>query len=169
MLVNRLKIELAQPRDAGEISELSHRYIERDLRRVYTPARIRRLIRHPAKNVVVARSGNRLLGFGVMTYGENSANLDLLAVRTSCRGQGVASRIVAWLGKVAATAGIAQLFVQVREKNTGAIRFYEKLDFRVIERVAGYYQGRETAVVMCHGIRSIIYEARTSDADAGYR
>ncbi len=167
MLVDCFKIEFARPGDAALISELSRRYIEYGLRRVYTPRRIRELIRHPAKNVVVARSGRRLIGFGIMSYGESKANLDLLAVTKACRGQGVASRILAWLARVATTAGIGSLFVQVRERNAAAIRFYEKRGFRIIERIAGYYQGRETAVVMCFGIRPIYHGIGAGRANVG--
>ena len=148
MLADCLKIEFATAADAAEISELSRKHIEHDLRRVYTPARVRAAMRSQSKNVVVARSGQALIGFGIMTYGEDIANLDLLAVRRACRRRGVASRLVAWLEKVALTAGIRQVFVQVRQRNARAIRLYQKLGFIVVDEIRGYYQGRETAVIM---------------------
>ena len=37
-----------------------------------------------------------LIGFGIMTYGENTANLDLLAVRPNYRRRGVATRLLRW-------------------------------------------------------------------------
>lgn len=160
MLVDSLTIEFATAADAAEISELSRRYIEHDLHRVYTPGRIRASIRNPAKNVVVTRSGRALTGFGIMTYGHNVANLDLLAVKRACRRRGVATQLVEWLEKVAVTAGVRQVFVQVRQQNTRAMRLYQKLGFIVIDEVRGYYQGRETAVIMGKSIRPMFRRGR---------
>ncbi len=149
-------IEFATDSDAIEIGELSRKDIEYNLRWKYMPSRIRQLIRNPSKNVVVARGKRSLAGFGIMTYHEYSANLDLLAVKSQYRGRGVGSQIVLWLEKVALTAGITNVFVQVRKTNSVAIRFYERLGFQMIGEIAGYYQVHEAAVIMCKGIRPMI-------------
>ena len=153
MLAAGTRIEFATAGDVHEISTLSHRYIEYGLRRRYTPAVLRELLRHPSKNLVVARKDRALVGFGIMTYRRDSANLDLLAVRKPLRQRGIGTQIVQWLEKVADTAGISNVFVQVRESNGGAIRFYEKLGYQAVSEAAGYYQGRESAVILCKGIR----------------
>lgn len=153
MLTICTDIELARAADAAQISRLSRRCIEQGLRPRYTPARLRELMRDKARNVVVARKDRILLGFGIMTYGRDSANLDLLAVKKPYRQRGVGRQILSWLEKVARTAGIANVFVQVRSNNAAAIRFYERLGFQVVEQVAGYYQGRESAAILCKGIR----------------
>ena len=149
-------IEFATASDAAEISELSRKYIEHGLRKIYTPSYIRHLIRNVSKNVVVARENQALVGFGIMTYREDSANLDLLAVKKSHRHNGVGTNVVQWLEKVALTAGIMNVFVQVRKINVGAIRFYRILGFQIVEEAAGYYQGCETAVIMCKSIRQTV-------------
>jgi ribosomal-protein-alanine N-acetyltransferase len=141
-------VEFATVSDATEISELSRKYIEYGLRKKYTPSYIRYLTGSASKNVVVARNNRALIGFGIMTYSEDSANLDLLAVKKLYRHRGVGTQVVQWLEKVALTAGIMNIFVQVRKTNIDAIRFYEKLGFQIVEEATGYYQGRETAVVM---------------------
>ena len=130
-------IEFASAGDAHRISALSHRYVEYGLRRRYTPAVIRQLLRHRSKNVVVARLDGALIGFGIMTYRRDSANLDLLAVRKPYRRRGVGRQIVDWLEKVARTAGIANVFVQVRNSNSGAIRCYQTLGYQAITEVDG--------------------------------
>ncbi len=101
MLAICTDIEFATVSDAVEISELSRKYIEYDLRRVYTPSRIRYLMRNTSKNVVVARNERDLVGFGIMSYREDSANLDLLAVKKLYRRRGVGTQVVQWLEKVA--------------------------------------------------------------------
>jgi ribosomal-protein-alanine N-acetyltransferase len=157
-------IEFATAADAAEISRLSHQYIEYNLRRVYTPARVRRAIQSASKNVVVARQDGALLGFAIMTYSRDSANLDLLAVKKSCRRRGVASRLLKWLERVALTAGIANVFVQVRETNPGAVRFYQRMGYQVVDEVASYYQRRESALIMCKGIRQMVLRFQRVDA-----
>lgn len=150
-------IEFATDSDADEISELSREYIEHGLRQRYTPHCIRLLIRNISKNVIVARSNQTLVGFGIMSYNLDSANLDLLAVKKLHRHKGVGKQTVQWLEKVAITAGNMNIFVQVRKTNIGAIRFYKKLGFQVVDEAAGYYQGRESAVIMCKGIRQMVF------------
>ena len=149
-------VEFAVPSDAFEIGELSKRYIEYDLGWRYTPDRIRELMMDRTKNVVVARKGNEMAGFGIMTYADENANLDLLAVKTRYRRRGVGRQIVAWLEKVAQTAGIVNVYVQVRKLNQGGIKFYRKCGFEMIDELGGYYRGTETAVIMCKSIGQMI-------------
>lgn len=148
MLHGHAIIEFARQANAAEIASLSQRYIEYDLGWEYTPEKISQLIRHPAKNVILARDQGQLAGFGIMTYREEDANLDLLAVRIQDRYQGIGRQIVTWLEKVALTAGLFTINVQVRENNTGAIRFYQRLGYSVVGRQSGYYRGRENAIFM---------------------
>jgi ribosomal protein S18 acetylase RimI-like enzyme len=83
-----------------------------------------------------------------MRYGDDEAHLDLLGVDPSHRRKGLGSRIVAWLEKVALVAGITAVFLEVREQNHDARAFYERLGYRDLARLAGYYQGRESAIRM---------------------
>ena len=146
-------IEFASLADVVEIGELSRKYIEYDLGWEYTPEKLTRLIKSDIKNVVVAREDQQLMGFGIMTYHEEQANLDLLAVKIRYRYRGIGRQIVQWLEKVALTAGIFTIYVQVRQINTGAIKFYKKLGYKIIDERQGYYRGQETAVVMSKDIR----------------
>jgi ribosomal-protein-alanine N-acetyltransferase len=148
-------IEFAKASDANEISILSRDYIEYGLRRKYTPERIRHLMQDTSKNVVVARDNKILLGFGIMTYRNNDANLDLLAVRQDCRRRGIARNIVEWLIAVAMEADVHSVYVQVRKLNTGAVEFYHKLNFQKIDELSGYYQGEETGVIFCKTLRPV--------------
>ncbi len=152
----RISIEFATGADAVAIAGLSRRQIEYGLRWRYTPALIRAAIRQRSTNVVVARAGRALAGFGIMSYGENCANLDLLAVPARYRRRGIGKRIVAWLETVALAAGIATVFVQVRKQNPGAIDFYRQLGFAFVDEAPGYYQGRESAIIMYKPLRSLV-------------
>jgi len=114
------------------------------------------------KMVIVVRKDKLLIGFGIMSYGENAANLDLLAIETRYRRRGLGRRVVEWLEKVALTAGISNIFVQVRQSNRGAIRFYRRLGYQAVEEIRGYYQRREAGVIMGKSIRKLVGVSRES-------
>lgn len=149
-------VEFSTTSDVVEIAELSRKYIEYDLGWRYTPKRINELLKADDVNVVVARKDSKLAGFGIMTYADQNANLDLLAVQLRYRRCGVGKRIVTWLGDVAQTAGIPNIYVQVRKINRGAIKFYHKCGFQVIDELSGYYKASETGVIMCKSIGQMV-------------
>ncbi|MEW8028152.1 MAG: GNAT family N-acetyltransferase [Candidatus Thiodiazotropha sp.] len=156
MLEERTKIEFASLSDAVEIGVLSKQDIEHGLGWKYTPKKISELIRNRTKNVVVARSGASLAGFGIMTYYEYQANLDLLAVKRNFRRMKIGSEIVEWLEKVALTSGAFNVFVQVRKQNGVAIKFYEVLGYSVIEIDSRYYSSIEAGVVMAKNLKRMV-------------
>jgi len=143
-----LSIDLARRSDAIDISRLSREYIEYGLPQRYTPKRILKSIETDNKNVIVARLHNSFAGFGIMTYYDDTANLDLLAVKRRFQRAGIGTDLLQWLEKVALTAGIYDVYVQVRKINRGAIRFYEALGYEIYDEKAGYYQGKETGVLL---------------------
>ena len=57
---------------------------------------------------------------------------------------------------MALTAGIYNVYVQVRETNKFALSFYRALGFQPIDRLPGYYNGMESAVIMARPLRSMI-------------
>jgi ribosomal-protein-alanine N-acetyltransferase len=153
VLEDKVVIEFARLSDAAEIGELSKTDIEHGLGWKYTPERVASLVGHKSKNVVVARMGSRLVGFGIMTYHDDQANLDLLAVRRSFRRMKIGTQIVAWLEEVALTAGAFAVFVQVRAGNASAIAFYKSNGFMVLEKIEDYYNGIEAAIIMSKSLR----------------
>lgn len=148
-------IEYAKLSDAYEIGLISKHDIEYDLGWRYTPEKVKKLIKNKTKNVVVARQENELTGFGIMTYYDEQANLDLLAVKHRYRRQKIATLIVNWLEKVAITAGIGNVFVQVRENNKGALAFYNNLGFTTIDKKYGHYRGIENGIIMSKSLREM--------------
>jgi [ribosomal protein S18]-alanine N-acetyltransferase len=156
VIEDNIHIGFAKLSDADEISGMSRAEIEAGLNWLYTPHKIRKLIKDASKNVVVVRTENKFVGFGIMTYHKDQANLDLLAVKEKFRRKKIGTKIVLWLEKVAMTAGCFNIFVQVRGINIVAIAFYEKLGFLILDREKGYYQGVEDGVIMAKMLRTII-------------
>jgi ribosomal-protein-alanine N-acetyltransferase len=146
-------ITFATASDAAEIGAMSKHEIEQGLGWKYTPGQIIRLISDDTKNVVVARLASKLAGFGIMTYYDNHANLDLLAVKQSYRRRKIGTQIVQWLEQVAITAGTYNIFVQVRSRNSAAVAFYQNLGFVLLDENKGYYRGVESALIMAKSLR----------------
>lgn len=139
-------IELASSSDAAQIAELSRITIEQGLPWRWTQERVRACIRDRTVNVVVARVGDRVIGFAIMKYGEDEASLFLFGVDPEYRRQRVGSELLEWLEVTARTAGIRAIRLEARQDNRIASAFYRHHGFAEIGVVHGYYQGLEDAV-----------------------
>jgi ribosomal protein S18 acetylase RimI-like enzyme len=83
-----------------------------------------------------------------MHYGDEVAHLNLLAVAPEHRRQGLGRQLVDWLAATAIEAGIFRINLELRTQNHEARDFYERLGFKQLRIVPGYYQGREAALRM---------------------
>jgi [ribosomal protein S18]-alanine N-acetyltransferase len=137
------EIRLATLADACGIARMSRDCIEQGLGWSWTETRVERSIRDRATNVIVARAGSSLLGFGIMRYGAQTAHLLLLAVQPGRRRRGLGRALVRWLEAPAQVAGIERIQVETRADNAVARPFYQQLGYREIARIPGYYQGME--------------------------
>jgi ribosomal-protein-alanine N-acetyltransferase len=143
------KIAPARIADAARIARLSRDWIEDGLPWSWTPQRVAASIRRRDALVVVARDAERTIaGFAIMRYGDDDAHLDLLGVCPDHRGRGLGRELVEWLEKPALVAGIRSIRLEVRESNVAGRRFYEHLGYRLLQRLPGYYQGRESGLRM---------------------
>jgi len=148
MIVPESALALARLADAPVIAQLSHTLIETGLPWSWVPQRVAASMRQPETNVLVARAGERIMGFGIMRYGVEAAHLDLFAVDRAWQGQGLGRRLLEWLERPARVAGLARILLEVRADNAGARAFYERLGYQRLALVPGYYQGREDALRM---------------------
>ena len=139
-------IRLATPPDARPIAELSRDYIEHGLGWSWTAARVLGAMRDPSSNVIVIHQRERLAGFGIMQYADDSAHLALLAVHPARRHLGIGARLVAWLEQSARAAGISHIRLEARADNRSAIAFYLRLGFNQAGKISGYYEGVIDAV-----------------------
>jgi ribosomal-protein-alanine N-acetyltransferase len=110
--------------------------------------RVAASIRAPNVNVLVACVHEKIAGFAIMRYGDDDAHLDLLAVAPSYRRLGIGRQLLQWLEKCAVVAGTFSLTLEVRAGNEGAQLFYERMGYRTLAHLPGYYQGVEGALLM---------------------
>lgn len=148
MISSELSLRLARPADATTIANLSRELIEYGLRWRWTPMRIAASIRDSDVNVLVACIRANIAGFAIMRYRDDDAHLDLLAVAPPYRRAGVGRQLLEWLEKCAVVAGIFSVALEVRAANEGAQRFYQRMGYRILVHLPGYYQGVEAALRM---------------------
>ena len=145
---------LARLPEADAIALMSRELIEAGLSGwSWDPQRVARAIRARDTVVLVAAARNSLAGFAIMNFGDSSAHLSLLAVKTSRQRRGIGAGMMAWLEESALVAGIATINLELRNNNSAARDFYRALGFRETAYIPGYYQGVETALRMSRDIR----------------
>src|ERR1051325_770662 len=143
-----LLLRLARPGEAPAIANLSRELVEHGLRWRWTPMRVLESIRAANVNVLVACDRDTVAGFAIMRYGDEDAHLDLLGVVPAYRRTGVGRRLLEWLEECARVAGTFKIALEVRSANKGAQIFYERLGYRSVGLLPGYYDGAEAALRM---------------------
>ncbi len=155
-LVSR-ELGLATRQDAPTLAAMSRDYVERGLGWRWRSSAIENLIASPDTVVLCARVpttlGKVIVGFGIMQYSLEEAHLILLAVRPRMRRRGLARELLAWLEHTADVAGIRKIELEVRERNSGARRFYREQGYKSGPSIPRYYDGIETAVRMAKQLR----------------
>jgi len=149
-----IALRLARSDDVPTLASMSRDLIEAGLGWQYRPRRVRELLADRETVALVACDRNSVVGFAVMTFGDESAHLVLMAVRPTHQRRGIASAMLGWLLKTAATAGVASIHVELREHNVPALRFYRMHGFAELRELPGYYRGRETGIRMARVLRA---------------
>ena len=99
----------------------------------------------------VAREGDVLLGYAVLTVRAGEARLLNVCVRPSERNRGHGRALVRHMIDRAVGRKARTVFLEVRASNAPARRIYETLGFREVGRRRNYYpadSGREDAAVL---------------------
>ena len=151
------ELGLATRQDASTLATMSRDYIERGLNWRWRVPAIEHLIASPDTVVLCARvpttPGKVIVGFGIMQYALDEAHLILLAVLPRMRRRRLAHELLAWLEETADVAGIGKIELEVRERNSGARKFYRKQGYISGPSIPRYYDGIETAVRMAKKLR----------------
>jgi ribosomal protein S18 acetylase RimI-like enzyme len=150
-----ITLQLARERDAAAISRMSAALIEQDLPQAWTPERVLGHIRRSESVVLIAKSGQQLIGFAIMQFAEDSAHLNLLAVTKASRRRGIARQMLNWLHESAVVAGTFRIRLELRSGNEPARRFYVSMGYEECGYVTGYYSAVEDAVRMTKDLTAV--------------
>jgi len=141
------KLRQAHPSEAASIARMSRLHVEHGLRWRWTARRVRQSIADVDSVVLVASLGGEIAGFAIMHFGDADAHLHLLAVEPQYRRSGIGTALLRWLETSCRTAGMRRIRLEVRIGNLPARRFYERLGYSILGRIAGYYDDIEAALV----------------------
>ena len=139
-------VELAAEAHAAQIAEMSREHIEQGLSWSWTHKRVITAIRDPETNVGVVVEHGVLVAFGIMSYLERHAHLQLLAVRPASRRKGIASAILRWLESVAQVSGAERILVECRRSNAPARYLYVEHGFHERNIEQAMYSGLEDGI-----------------------
>ncbi len=153
-----LVLRAAHISEAGTIASMSRLLVEHGLNWRWTLARVRRSIKDNETMVLVASSNGVLSGFAIMKFRDEESHLFLLAVEPKMQRTGIGAALLAWLEKSCRTAGMLRIRIEVRASNEKARKFYERSGFRVVGQETGYYDKRETEVVMVKSLVRACHE-----------
>jgi ribosomal-protein-alanine N-acetyltransferase len=92
--------------------------------------------------------GDVLVGYAAASLFADVAELQRIAVATTERRTGVATRLLARIEEEARLRYSERLLLEVREDNSGACAFYAARGFHELNRRARYYSDGTTAVVL---------------------
>jgi [ribosomal protein S18]-alanine N-acetyltransferase len=147
-------LRLARAEDANTIAIMSRDLIESGLGWSWTRTRVAKNIADRDTSSLVACLDARVVGFGIMYFGDQHAHLNLLAVQRDYQRNGIATEMIRWLEDSARTAGIQAVHLEVRARNQHARRFYRRLGFLEMALLPRYYRGVEAAVWMAHDLHT---------------
>ncbi|MFL6622820.1 MAG: GNAT family N-acetyltransferase [Sulfurifustis sp.] len=99
-------------------------------------------------DVWVCAAGERVIADAVVLYrrGTRSARLYSIVVAHEARGSGVASALLRTLEATARRRGCERVSLEVRTDNRAALALYEKRGYRVVRRIAGFYEDGQDAL-----------------------
>ena len=98
---------------------------------------------------IVARCGDKLVGFAGMWLLVDEAHVTTFATRRAWRRQGIGERLLLALLDLAAARGAHEATLEVRPSNLPARRLYEKYGFKVVGVRTRYYSdNNEDALIM---------------------
>jgi len=117
-----------------------------------TDAYIHELTENRLATYIVARAGDRVVGYAGMWVILDEAHITTIAVEPAFRGQHIGERLLVGLIDAALERGARWMTLEVRKSNLTAQALYRKYGFREIgTRKAYYSDNREDAIVMWTG------------------
>ena len=101
---------------------------------------------------VLCDDGGEIAGYGGLTLGYDTADIDNIAVAESYRGGGIGGAMLEWLVAAAAERGMTRVFLEVRVSNSRAMALYLKHNFKGVYARTRYYTDGEDCYVMAREI-----------------
>jgi [ribosomal protein S18]-alanine N-acetyltransferase len=110
---------------------------------------------------LVADVNDVIAGYVIAHHAADEGEILNLAVAPAHRGRGVGRDLVERVLALLSEAGVAAVYLEVRESNAVARQLYYHLGFQEVGRRAGYYRRpREDAVILRAAILAVRGDAK---------
>jgi ribosomal-protein-alanine acetyltransferase len=113
-----------------------------------TAETLKRGLKNPSVRYAAVRDKDVLMGYYGATDNVDFVELTTLAVKRPYRRLGLARLLLDDLRAYAAGRGLREIFLEVSESNTAALRLYGEYGFAAVGVRAGYYRDGSDAAVM---------------------
>ncbi len=102
---------------------------------------------------LVLDSDSDIVGYGIMSVAAGEAHLLNICVKKQLRRQGLGSRLLEHMMRLARAAAAERIYLEVRPSNKSALQLYEVAGFETLGVRENYYKarpGKEDAVILVH-------------------
>lgn len=98
---------------------------------------------------IVAEKHHKIIGFIVgLPLNNQTAKILMLSILESQRRQNIGSELLKQFVAEIILNDIKNIELEVRTDNIKAIKFYQKHDFKIIDKIKSFYQNQEDAYTM---------------------
>ena len=147
-MIAHADVRLATTADAADIAAMSRDYIEYGLPWGWQYDRVAKAIADPNTNVAVVGAPGAVIAFGIMSYSDDEAHLQLFAVRRAHQRKGIGSALLSWLEVVAREGGAERILVEARKDNAAGRLFYSEHGYHEREIKQGMYHNTADGVCL---------------------
>lgn len=106
----------------------------------YSNYMLKIMLNSPHGFTMVVEDSSSIYGYATMEpLDSNSVDIESIGIIPEQHGKGLGSLLIEAMEAEAARRGYREVFLEVREKNTGAIDFYKKHGYNIFEFLTGYY------------------------------
>lgn len=107
----------------------------------------------PGRAAVVAEHDGEIVGYALVAFTGDVADLQRIAVQESHRRAGLGRALLAAALAAAADGGAGRVLLEVSDANAAACAFYAADGFSVVDRRRRYYRDGTDALVMARALR----------------
>ncbi len=123
--------------------------IERaSFKRPYSLSHLEFLARVCPETFLLALIDNCPVGYVVAFMAEGEARIISIAIDLRWRRRGIGESLMLEIMDRAEKLGAKKIYLEVKESNNPALRLYEKLGFKKVDKIKDYYGERESALVL---------------------
>lgn len=97
---------------------------------------------------IVAKSDDVIVGFAGIWISVDDIHITNIVTKKTMRHLGIGSMLLEKLLEISKKENLSSLTLEVNEKNTNAIKLYEKYNFKKIGLRKNYYSQNENAIIM---------------------